>query len=576
MRLFFVRPLRAAHASLRAKLYKALGPAPAAAYTIARLGWALLGAAVVLAAGLVLAHQAAWRMAQAQQRQALGGAALRLAETIERPFLEVQPVLERATAWLAQPCAQAQADLHEQVTRLPELGRLDLIEQGRVYCSSDPRFATEASPLAITPGRAADGSAVIAARLPGHFAGRPLWVVRGRQVQARQVVALLDSGYADTLLRAGAERSYDAVSARIGGLAFGSTAGVAGTATVPAAPALAATSAMPGGHAVSDWAPPAVTQLSRPGRPGVPALLLTLHAAPRYAALLAQAHFPRFAALAALLALLAGALIYRCGHPDWRALRRLRRALVRRDFVPYYQPVVDARRGRCVGVEVLARWRLEDGQVLGPAAFIDLAERSALVLALTRQLMERVANDLRSGALPRGLRIAVNLSSLHLRDHTIVAELRSIFAELLAQYRFDVEVTERAVINDSVQAAQVLEQIRALGVEIAVDDFGTDYSSLKYLQQFRFDLLKIDRSFVMGLPDDPTSLAIVSALCALSSKLGMQVVAEGVETAAQARCLLGHGVHLLQGFYYGPALSFNALLVWLNAPAVPIESAGPR
>jgi sensor c-di-GMP phosphodiesterase-like protein len=515
-----------------------------------RLGAASLSACVVLALSLLFAQWGAQGLAARQQQQLLASAAHGIGRSIDHVFLEVLPAVSSDAPLLTRPCDSVSAALRDQVTRLPYLSAIHLIERGQIYCSSVSRFTPRdgIALLADVP----DASGIGTARLAGLFADRPLFTVRGPQTHDRQVVALIDSAYFTDLLAAQQSRSYAGVSAQIGAIAL--TSGGAGTAS----------------------SAPAHPNFIRAAEPGLPRLAVEIEPSARYTAFLAGAQYPRLALLGIVLAALVFFLVYWYCEPDRRAAHRLRRAIDERAFVPYYQPLMDARLGRCVGVEVLARWRTPDGQILSPAAFIDLAERSALVIPLTRQLMERVAIDLRCGALPPGCRVAINLSSRHLCDGAIVEDLREIFHDLLPHYRLDVEVTERAVIGDFVRAQTVLDQIRQLGFEIAVDDFGTDYSSLKYLQQFRFDVLKIDRSFVAGLPDDATSLAIVSALCTLSAKLGMQVIAEGVETEAQVAILLAQGVSLLQGYYYSPPLAFNTLLAWLAQPERPAgDTAGP-
>jgi len=502
-----------------------------------RLGAASLSGCVVLALSLLLAHWGAQRLAHRQEQELLASAARGIGRSIDHVFLEVLPAVGTDAPLLTRPCDSVSAALRDQVTRLPYLSAIHLIERGQIYCSSISRFAPSdgMALLADVP----DASGIGTSRLAGQFADRPLLTVRGPQTHDRQVVALIDSAYFTDLLVAQLSRSYAGVSAQIGPIALASR----------------------GSDAASSA--PAHPNFVRAAQAGLPRLAVEIEPSARYTALLVAAQYPRLALLGIAVAALVVFLVYRYCEPDRRASHRLRRAIDERAFIPHYQPLMDARRGCCVGVEVLARWRMSDGQILSPAAFIDLAERSGLVIPLTRQLMERVAVDLRSGALPSGCRVAINLSSRHLRDSVIVEDLREIFHDLLPRYRLDVEVTERAVIGDFAQAQTVLDQIRELGFEIAVDDFGTDYSSLKYLQQFRFDVLKIDRSFVAGLPDDATSLAIVSALCTLSAKLGMQVIAEGVETEAQVAILLAQGVSLLQGYYYSPPLAFNALFAWL-------------
>lgn len=222
-----------------------------------------------------------------------------------------------------------------------------------------------------------------------------------------------------------------------------------------------------------------------------------------------------------------------------------------------YQPQICALTGQLLGVEALARWRNEDGVPVSPAAFIRVAERTGQITELGHWGLAQVCRDLaffreRGVRLPR---VALNVSPRQLlRGDSVVRS----FQETLAQFGesaalFELELTENALMEDS--GASVLGAFRDAGFMLSIDDFGTGYSSLGYLKRFQVASLKIDQSFVKGLPQDEENAAIVAAVVKMAIALNIKVVAEGVETEAQADFLRSCGCHILQGYLLGHPLS---------------------
>ena len=234
----------------------------------------------------------------------------------------------------------------------------------------------------------------------------------------------------------------------------------------------------------------------------------------------------------------------------------LREAIERGDLEVHYQPQIDLRTGRLIGAEALVRWdRGEDGAI-SPARFIPLAEENGLIHPLTVHVLEQVCQQVvrwqEAGFSPG--RVAVNLSPVHLREHPVVEIVRrALDRSGMDPELLELEVTEAVFVQDTRKTLQVFDELRALGVRLAVDDFGTGYSSLSYLKLLPIQRLKIDRSFVQGIPGDGNDEAIVRAIIGLSENLELEVVAEGVETAEQAEFLRQAGCQLGQGFLYGPA-----------------------
>ncbi|WP_344954367.1 putative bifunctional diguanylate cyclase/phosphodiesterase [Zobellella aerophila] len=251
----------------------------------------------------------------------------------------------------------------------------------------------------------------------------------------------------------------------------------------------------------------------------------------------------------------------------------LHRALDHGEFCLFFQPIVAAATGEVVSVEALLRWQHPVKGLLSPAEFIPIAEETGLIVPIGTWVIEETCrlaqawSFLRDTHLPLG--ISVNLSPRQLLQSDLVDTVKRIFSTCAfdpSRIEFGFEVTETAVMNDPEAAASTLQALRELGAQIAIDDFGTGYSSLAYLKHFPVDTLKIDRSFVMGISEGNVDQAIVRAVTGLGHALDLVVVAEGVETAEQARILRHLEVDLLQGFLYAhpqPAEQLEALL--LNA-----------
>ncbi len=232
----------------------------------------------------------------------------------------------------------------------------------------------------------------------------------------------------------------------------------------------------------------------------------------------------------------------------------LRRALSERGLRVVYQPIVDLVDDRPLGVEALARLALPNRGDVAPGQFIAIAEDTGLIHALGRQVLAQACRDGARflAAMPeQDLRISVNLSAYELAEPGLPARVAHVCAEAgLEPSRLMLEVTETSLIERPGESAAVLESVRALGVIVALDDFGTGYSSLAYLRHLPVDLLKIDRSFVAGLPGSGDDLQMIAAITSLAHALDVRVLAEGVETAEQLTVLQSLGVDVAQGFLF--------------------------
>jgi len=245
----------------------------------------------------------------------------------------------------------------------------------------------------------------------------------------------------------------------------------------------------------------------------------------------------------------------------------LRDALLRDQFYLVYQPQISYRDHRVVGVEALIRWQHPEHGLVPPDLFIPLAEQNGTIIAIGEWVLDQACKQLRDWH-DQGfadLRMAVNLSTVQLHH----AELPRVVNNLLQMYRLpprslELEVTETGLMEDISTAAQHLLSLRRSGALIAIDDFGTGYSSLSYLKSLPLDKIKIDKSFVQDLLDDDDDATIVRAIIQLGKSLGMQVIAEGVETAEQESYIISEGCHEGQGYFYSKPLPARELSVYLK------------
>jgi sensor c-di-GMP phosphodiesterase-like protein len=235
---------------------------------------------------------------------------------------------------------------------------------------------------------------------------------------------------------------------------------------------------------------------------------------------------------------------------------RLRLALKRGEFYMVYQPVVDLHSGAWVGAEALIRWRRPDGEEVSPDLFIPVAERFGLIQQITRRVCELCVKDLRSLlAQYPDFRVSINLSAEDFSSKDITQYLRDLLARSgLPTRQFQVEVTERGLLDQNT-ARDVLQLLRASGIRVAIDDFGTGYSSLGYLTSLDVDSLKIDRIFIETIGVGAATSHVVAHIIKMAKSLGLNMIAEGVETDTQADYLRTQGVQYAQGWLYARPLS---------------------
>jgi diguanylate cyclase (GGDEF)-like protein len=232
----------------------------------------------------------------------------------------------------------------------------------------------------------------------------------------------------------------------------------------------------------------------------------------------------------------------------------LKSALANWKIRPHYQPLVKLRTNRLCGFEALARWEHPERGFVPPALFVPLVEQLGLMADLTSLILRQVCRDAKEW--PAEIRIAVNISPSELKDPLLPDRLLTILAEEgFDPARLDVEITESALICDIQTAKSVLATFRSAGIQISLDDFGTGYSSLYHLRELKFDKVKIDRSFIQSMLDNPESEKIVDAILGLTKNLDLSVVAEGIENPAILLRLAAKGCEFGQGYYFGKAMT---------------------
>ncbi|MEL7129963.1 MAG: GGDEF domain-containing phosphodiesterase, partial [Pseudomonadota bacterium] len=248
---------------------------------------------------------------------------------------------------------------------------------------------------------------------------------------------------------------------------------------------------------------------------------------------------------------------------------KLRDAIANGDIKMHYQPIFNPGSGRVNSVEALARWTDDALGVIAPSTFIKVAESSGHIFELSGHILNTVCEDMKR--MP-GVRVAVNISAQQFGR----ADFVQTVADLLKRHKVPVgmlmlEITETSLLKDMDRAKATLEALRGLGVHVALDDFGVGYSSMGYLRQLSLSRLKIDISFVRELTTDDRSIPIISAMVAVGKSLGIQIVAEGVETVEQRKILERIGCDYLQGYLFAEPAPLDDMQTLLKAQGAPSQ-----
>lgn len=244
----------------------------------------------------------------------------------------------------------------------------------------------------------------------------------------------------------------------------------------------------------------------------------------------------------------------------------LRRALERGQLSLHYQPQMSLQDGRIIGAEALLRWQHPELGMVSPAEFIPIAEDSGLILPIGEWVLRTATQQLKAWMDQdmEPMVMAVNLSAVQFRHAHLPDRVTQILEEAKLQPQYlELELTEGVAMDDALGAITVMDNLHERGIRMSIDDFGTGYSSLSYLKRFKVYKLKIDQSFVHDITDDPDDRAIVKAIINLASSLGLETIAEGVETKGQLAFLREQGCNEIQGYYFSkplPAEQFEAFM----------------
>ena len=245
----------------------------------------------------------------------------------------------------------------------------------------------------------------------------------------------------------------------------------------------------------------------------------------------------------------------------------LHRAVVRDEFVLHYQPQVDLRSGRIVGMEALLRWQSPELGLVPPLQFIPIAEESNLIMAIGQWVLDKACATLRAwqhSGVPL-VPVAINVAASQISHQDMDQLVREALARYGVNPRYlDLELTESLSMDDPETSIALMHRLKATGIGMSIDDFGTGYSNLSYLKRFPVDKLKIDQSFTRGLTSNPEDRSIVTAVIRLAHSLGLRAVAEGVETEGQLRLLAAEGCDEIQGYYFSRPVTEQAMAAMLS------------
>jgi len=240
----------------------------------------------------------------------------------------------------------------------------------------------------------------------------------------------------------------------------------------------------------------------------------------------------------------------------------LHRALDNSEFIIYYQPKINLADKKIVGIEALLRWQHENFGIVSPAQFIPLAEQNGLIVPIGDWLTSSICKQIKEWK-KQGLqvpRVAINVSGGQLREQDFIGKVSTLMQQTeVCGTELEFELTESILIKSSPETLNKLGQIRKMGIGISIDDFGTGYSSLQYLKNFPHDHIKIDQSFIRDIVNDQNTASIVSSIISLAHKMGVKVIAEGVENNDQVQYLIEHHCDEIQGFFYSKPLSADSM-----------------
>lgn len=259
-----------------------------------------------------------------------------------------------------------------------------------------------------------------------------------------------------------------------------------------------------------------------------------------------------------ILSFFVAGLLIRARNKPSSFLDELKRGVSNREFIPFFQPLICARTKKIIGIEVLMRWHHPEEGLIRPDLFIPQAESSGMIIEMTSMIINDVIQYLHINRhlFQPGFHIGFNITSAHLDSDDILNDCQNFQSVCgMNGWQLVLELTERSILSDTPEVMNRIEKLSSMGVDLSIDDFGTGHSSLTTLQTFKFNSIKIDQSFVSKIGNEENSQHIVDSVIIMAKRMGLVLVAEGVETEAQEKYLCNHGVDILQGYLYGKPMS---------------------
>ncbi len=276
--------------------------------------------------------------------------------------------------------------------------------------------------------------------------------------------------------------------------------------------------------------------------------------------------------------LLVGMIISSITRRDTNLRSEINTAIRRKEFIPFYQPIINSKTGAIAGCEVLLRWQKSNGQLISPNLFIPYAEMNGQIIEITRNLMISVRDEMAEFQKDNsGFFYSVNLTADHFDSKDILDDVQEIFdRSVITPQDLIFEITERHPLHDMDTASMIIDGLQSLGSKVAIDDAGTGHGGLAYIQHLGVDKIKIDKMFVEAIDNNSPGAPIVDALITMSRELNISVIAEGVETASQLDYLCRHGAEFLQGFIFAKPMARDSFIQFYNAYHREIVNITPR
>jgi sensor c-di-GMP phosphodiesterase-like protein len=507
---------------------------------------ALLLAALGALLPLAVAAYASWARAVSQEQSLLDGYATRALRNVTTTLDQGRRVVTEMENWRGTPCS---AEHIEQMRRVAINSRyteqVGYLENGQPRCSSWGVFTSPPGTRRVAPPDAdlPDGFRVTLRTYPAITGGDPVTVLQRGNIYVLINTSRLTDVIVDDRVQLGVAYGGKVVST----LRATDTDFVARVASSP--------TAINDGrylHAVARQDAWSAVVLEPQGNLRTSLLKELLWLLP----------------IGVIISCVIVALVIRLLRKRLSPLAELNIAVQQREFVVFYQPIIHLTTGACIAAEALVRWRRPDGTMVRPDLFIPLAEESGLILPITDQVVETCIRDLRELLLAdRSMHVAINLSANDITTGRFIGVLqKALEGSGILNEQIWLEATERGFVDVDAASAN-LAKARALGFGIAIDDFGTGYSSLQYLERLPTDALKIDKCFIAAIGRTVATSSVISHIIDMAKTVGLKVVAEGVETEAQAEYLKAHGVEFAQGWLYAKAMPIEDFLAFVRVEA---------